>query len=143
MPFPLHVPMTRLALLPVLALSFASCDRGPTAEEVQADQLLDSAKAMIQEGRLGDARAPLLSALEHDTRLERKERTAVESELIAESYRAGARFDSAFFYYEQAFTQFRSLAEKYDARRVRLKAADLHRQLGELDDALQVVTEMA
>lgn len=135
--------MTRIILVSALALSLLSCDKEPSAEELRADQLFARARLTVQERRPGDARPLLLAALELDTRLERKEKTAEESELLGESYQAGARFDSAFFYYDQAYTQFRSLAEKYHARRVRLKTAELQRQLGQLDDALQVVTEMA
>jgi tetratricopeptide (TPR) repeat protein len=81
--------------------------------------------------------------IELDALTGREARLAQAAEHLAESYEAGARFDSALFYFERSFEHYRSVADKYAARRVRLAKAALHHRLGEDREALSLVAEMS
>jgi len=141
--------MTRIQLKTPALLAFVAfasivgCERTPTAEELHADAVFQSALQAEQEGRLMDARHLFLDVMELDRITGREARLASASEHLAGGYKAGARFDSSFFFYERSFEHYRSVADKYSARRVRLAKASLHRQLGEDQEALTLIAEMS
>jgi len=127
----------------VLASLLVACGKAPTPGEIEGDQLLERTREDLRNGLSRDGRAALIRLLDLETRNGRQARLGEIAELLAESYQSGAQFDSAFHYLDQSYEYFRAVADKYAARRVRLSAADLYRQMGDEEHALAVVSEMS
>ncbi|HVP15570.1 MAG TPA: hypothetical protein VMS88_08490, partial [Terriglobales bacterium] len=113
-------------LLAALACALAGCGNQPTPEQLRADSEHAEAKGALAHADSRAARAHLFAALTLDDPLNRRARVAEETRMLGDLDAAGARPDSAFFWYARSQAEFRGLADRNGARDITLRVAALH-----------------
>ncbi len=138
----LRTTITFVALLAIaLGILLGGCGKELTPEEKQADSTLVLAKAQLDNGKYREGRQLLHSALAFDLKLNRAQQLAEEYSLLGRISSLSADFDSAIGHYTRAIEQYKSLADRANARALLLEVASLHRQMGEDRVAYAMYTE--
>ena len=132
---------TQSWLLLVAACAAAGCGGGPTPEQLRADSELVQAKGALARADSRAARGHLFEALALDDALNRRARVAEEARMLGDIDAAGARPDSAFYWYARSQAEFHGLADRSGARDITLRVAALHRTMGEERRALAMYIE--
>ena len=138
---PLPPFLSRAAGITCTVIALAGCGNEPTPEQRRADAAFTEASAALTRGDSRAGRRLLSAARSLDLALDRKQRVAEETRMLAELSAAAASFDSALGLYGTALEEYRELADRASVREMALAIAGLHRQMGDERRAFALFTE--
>lgn len=133
------IPLICTTLL--FAFGLPACEKGPTPEQLLADEVLAKARAAVERGEIAEGRKLLRSSISMESQLGRARNLGIVLAILGDTYAAVAQYDSAIECYRLAQERFREVADRRSGRSMTLRIAGLRRETGEERAAHVMYTE--